>query len=136
MNQWIVRGRISKNVEIKTYNQTKMAMVCLAVNNFYNQKTDFFEFKVFGKLVDVFEKINVGTHLLVTAHIHNNHYEDVETGKKVYGKDQYVIQSIEFLDSKSKEIDTQELEQELFDNNEQQIDISETATLGDEDGIY
>lgn len=135
MNQWIIRGRLTKEVEVKLHNETRVATFNLAFNNYYKNEAHFFEFKAFGKLAEVVSNLHKGNHVLVTATVRNNIYLDPETQKTIYGKDQYIVQSIEFLDSKVKTEEAEQLVQELPAAELNDIEYS-NYEVSDEDGLY
>ncbi len=135
MNQWIIRGRLTKEVEVKLHNDKKIAVFSLAFNDYYKDDAHFFEFKAFGKLAEVISNLQKGSHVLVTATVRNNIYLDKETQKTVYGKDQYIVQSIEFLDSKPKTEEAKQLIQELPAAEFNDIEYS-NYEVSDEDGLY
>lgn len=105
MNKIILMGRMTKDTEVRYGNDNKpIARINLAVDRTYKDKdgkypTDFFQLTAFGGTASFLEKYGKkGVKFLVEGEMRNNNYE--KDGKTVYS-DQYIVNSVEFCESKS-----------------------------------
>ena len=106
MNKFQFLGRLSKDVELKTINDTQIATFDLAVARRFNNeqtKADFFHITAFGKTAEFCSKyFSKGQQVLVEGRIQNRTWED-QTGAKRYATD-YIAEQVYFADSnKTKE---------------------------------
>lgn len=106
MNKAILLGRLTKDPEIRTSGETKVARYTLAVDRRFKrdgeQSADFISCVVFGKGAEFAEYyLHKGTKICVEGRIQTGSYTNRD-GQKVYTTD-VVIDSQEFAESKSKE---------------------------------
>lgn len=115
MNQIIMTGRLTKDPNV-TYSASADP-VAHAIFNFAvpdmsmtrdkegNYPTDFFRCTCWGRLAEVVEVHCVkGTKLLIVGKLKNNNYE--KDGRMVYSNE-ILIESLEFLETKSKTTEQQ-----------------------------
>lgn len=117
MNTVILKGRLTREPEIKTTNNnTVVANINVAVQrDFKNQageyEADFFNCSAFGNTAELLEKyFHKGQEILLTGKIQNRNWE-TETGEKKYATD-IIINKVEFCGSKSN------------DNNKEEVNIN------------
>lgn len=109
MNTVIFMGRLTKAPEIR-YTNDKMAIASfsLAVDRrFKKGEADFFNCKAFGKAAEFAEKyLTKGTKIVAQGRAQTYSYQNKE-GKKISGVE-FVLDDIEFAESKGKEAKTEE----------------------------
>lgn len=116
MNQITITGRLTENPKVAY--SAGSEPVAHAVFNFAvpdmsmkkdsqgNYPTDFFRISCWHKLAEIVEKhCTKGTKLLIVGRLKNNNYE--KDGQKVYSNE-IVIDSIEFLETKKSDANTEE----------------------------
>lgn len=104
MNQAILIGRLTRDVDSRTAGETKVARYTLAVDRRYKrdgeQNADFIPCVVFGKGAEFAEKyLHKGMKVAVTGRIQTGSYTNKD-GNKVYTTD-VVVESQEFVEKKS-----------------------------------
>lgn len=102
MNKVILMGRLTRDPELKTSGETKVARYSLAVDRRFSkdEQTDFINIVCFGKSAEFAEKyFKKGMKVLVTGRIQTGSYENKE-GQKVYTFD-VVAEDQEFTESKN-----------------------------------
>lgn len=108
MNRFVFFGRLTADPEIrygqKDGEQIPVATMNIAVDRRLSKqdtKTDFFRLTGFQKKAEFAERyLHKGSKILVDGRIQNHNYE--KDGKKIYDI-QFVIENIEFGDSKKEE---------------------------------
>ena len=96
-------GRITKDNEIKYYNDRKYLKNTIAVRRDFKNKegkydSDFFTFTVWGNQAEYLEKYSgKGTRIAIAGKIQNNNYEK-QDGTKVYSDD-IQVENIEILET-------------------------------------
>lgn len=105
MNQVILKGRLTKDVEIKfTQNNKKLAGFSVAVQRgFKNQngeyESDFFNCTAFGNTAELLEKyFKKGQEILLVGRLQNRSWE-AQDGTKRYATD-VIVERVEFCGSK------------------------------------
>lgn len=101
MNKWIGMGRLTKDPELRTSGDTKVARYTLAVDRRFSkdEQTDFINIVCFGKSAEFAEKyFKKGMKVLVTGRIQTGSYE--KDGQKIYTTD-IVAEDQEFTESKN-----------------------------------
>lgn len=103
MNQVVLMGRLTKDPEVKTGNDSTIARYTLAVDRrTKDKKADFINCVSFGKGAEFAQKyLHKGTKIVITGHIQTGSYAK-QDGTKVYTTD-VVIDSQEFAESKGSE---------------------------------
>lgn len=103
MNQVVLMGRLAKDPEVKTGNDSTIARYTLAVDRrTKDKKADFINCVSFGKGAEFAQKyLHKGTKIVITGHIQTGSYAK-QDGTKVYTTD-VVIDSQEFAESKGSE---------------------------------
>lgn len=122
MNQVILKGRLTKDPEIKfsQANNTKIANINIAVQRRFakqgeERQTDFFNCTAFSNTADFLEKyFKKGQEILLTGRIENRSWED-ENGIKKYATD-IMIEQVEFCGSKAETTEP-ETKSEVVENN-------------------
>lgn len=102
MNKVILMGRLTKDPELRTSGETKVARYTLAVDRRFSkdEQADFINIVCFGKSAEFAEKyFKKGMKVLVTGRIQTGSYENKE-GQKVYTFD-VVVEDQEFAESKN-----------------------------------
>lgn len=102
MNKVILMGRLTRDPELKTSGETKVARYSLAVDRRFSkdEQADFINIVCFGKSAEFAEKyFHKGMKVLVTGRIQTGSYENKE-GQKVYTFD-VVAEDQEFAESKN-----------------------------------
>lgn len=125
MNKFIANGRLTRDPEIKftQTNNTKVAAISVAVRRSYKNQsgeydTDFFNCSAFGAQADFLEKyFKKGQEILISGHLQNRSW-DTDTGEKRYATD-VIIETIDFVGSKSNSETTNELPKEVEVKEEQ-----------------
>ena len=109
MNIVILKGRLSKDVEIRTTpNNKNMATTTIVVNRDYKEndgsyKVDFFNLIAFGNTAEFLNKHFVkGQEILVNCKVQNRTYED-QSGQKRYTTD-FIVNNVEFCGSKKESV--------------------------------
>lgn len=105
MNKLILKGRLSKDIEIrKTTNGTDVASTSIAVNRKTrdengNYPADFFNLVAFGKVAEFINKyFSKGQEILIEGRLQNRSWDD-SNGQKRYATD-VIVESIEFCGAK------------------------------------
>ena len=103
MNKAILMGRLTRDPELKTSGETKIAKYTLAVDRrFKKDEADFINCIAFGKGAEFAENyLKKGTKVVVTGRIQTGSYENKE-GRKVYTTD-IIVEEQEFAESKKVE---------------------------------
>lgn len=106
MNTCIFIGRLTRDPEIRSAGDTKVASFALAVDRRIKSKdgveADFFNITAFGKSADFAQNwLNKGMKIAITARAENHNYTD-KNGVKRY-EVQFVAEKIEFAESKKAE---------------------------------
>lgn len=125
INKFIANGRLTRDPEIKftQTNNTKVAAISVAVRRSYKNQsgeydTDFFNCSAFGAQADFLEKyFKKGQEILISGHLQNRSW-DTDTGEKRYATD-VIIETIDFVGSKSNSETTNELPKEVEVKEEQ-----------------
>ena len=105
MNVWVASGRLTKDVEVRATEKSKVASFTIAIGRPYakdgKRETDFFNCVAFGKQAEFLEKyFHKGDKMVVRARFENDNYE--KDGKKVYGF-KAVVDEVDFADSKKSD---------------------------------
>ena len=103
MNKVILMGRLTKDTDIKTSGENKIARYTMAVDRRFakdgEQSADFINIVVFGKGAEFAEKyLKKGTKVVVTGRIQTGSYTNKD-GQKVYTTD-VIAEEQEFAESK------------------------------------
>jgi len=111
LNKVILIGRLGQDVEV-TYTPSGKALAkfSLATTSSYKDKqgqkqenTTWHRICIWGNLGETCAKfIHKGSLIYLEGEITNRHYEDKDTGKKVYVSE-VTAQKVEFLDAKKQE---------------------------------
>lgn len=104
MNQVILIGRLTRDVDTRTAGETKVARYTLAVDRRFKrdgeQTADFIPCVVFGKGAEFAEKyLKKGMKVAVTGRIQTGSYTNKD-GNKVYTTE-VIVESQEFVEKKS-----------------------------------
>lgn len=105
MNQVILIGRLTRDVDTRTAGETKVARYTLAVDRRFKrdgeQTADFIPCVVFGKGAEFAEKyLKKGMKVAVTGRIQTGSYTNKD-GNKVYTTE-VIVESQEFVEKKSE----------------------------------
>ena len=120
MNTVNLLGRLCKDVELKEFNDTKVASFTLAINRRKKDEADFIRCKAFNKTAEIIQQYcSKGHQLAVTGRIQTGSYE--KDGITIYTFD-IIVDSFTFVGSKNN--DSQ------HDN--QSDDLKELESLNDE----
>lgn len=120
MNKLVAVARLTRDIELKaTDGGLSIATIGLAIDNGLKKDgekdTLFVSAKAFNKTAENCAKyLAKGSMVACDISIHNNNYEDKETGKMKYGHE-FILDNVKFLSSKREE--DQEEKAEL--NNDQ-----------------
>lgn len=103
MNKIFLMGRLTKDADVKTSGENKIAKYTLAVDRRFakdgEQSADFINIVVFGKGAEFAEKyLKKGTKVVVTGRIQTGSYTNKD-GQKVYTTD-VIAEEQEFAESK------------------------------------
>lgn len=107
MNKVILIGRLSRDPEVKTTQNTTFARYTLAVDRRFKkdndtQTADFINCVTFGKSAEFAEQyLRKGTKIAITGRIQTGKYTNRD-GQTVYTTD-VVVEEHEFVESKAKE---------------------------------
>ena len=118
MNTVILIGRLTKNVELRyTQNETPVATTTLAVNRQKNkngnQEADFINLVIWNKLAETMDKYcKKGDKIGVLGKIQTRSYEDSNNNKRYVTE--VIVESIEFLEPKSKEVQEEKTNSEII----------------------
>lgn len=104
MNKLILMGRLTRDPEVRSNNENKIARYSLAVDRRFKREgqpeADFFNCTVFGKGAEFAEKwLKKGTKIVAVGRIESDNYTDKE-GNKVYSW-QVIVEEQEFAESKA-----------------------------------
>lgn len=130
MNNVILVGRLTKNVEVRTNNDSTVARFSVAVNRDLKNKegkydADFLNCVAFGKTAEFLEKyFSKGMRIGLVGRIQTGSYTNKD-GQKVYSVD-IVCEKVEFVENKGEskpEVKTESANNNGFTN----------ATAADED---
>lgn len=148
MNDVKMSGRLTSNPEItvrkKDDKDIYQADFSLAVARKYNRDiTDFFSCRAYGKRAEFVEKyLKKGTKIIISGELHQERWEDKDTGK-AREKDRIYVSDIEFAESKQNEgqpvvaekpdIDISDIPDEFLKDLPFAKDIE---VLGDEPGTF
>lgn len=104
MNSFVATGRLTKDPDIRTSGEVKVARYTLAVDRRFKKEgqptADFISCVVFGKGAEFAEKwLRKGIKIGITGRIQTGSY-DKQDGTKVYTTD-VVVESQEFMESKA-----------------------------------
>lgn len=98
INQVVLVGRLTNDVELKQSQSTTIASFNLAVNGFKDQ-TDFIRCTAFNKTAEILNQYShKGSRIGVTGRIHAYSY-DKQDGSKAYVTE-VTVNSVQLLDSK------------------------------------
>ena len=103
MNKVILMGRLTRDVDFKSYGNGDVAHTGLAVNRRFSKdnSADFFNLTAFGKIASVLSRYcRKGSKILVEGRLQTSTYE--KDGVKHYATD-IIVDNIEFADSNKKE---------------------------------
>lgn len=119
MNQAILIGRLTRDVDTRTARETKVARYTLAVDRRFKrdgeQNADFIPCVVFGKGAEFAEKyLKKGIKIAITGRIQTGSYTNKD-GNKVYTTD-VVVESQEFVEKKSDQAADQKPAAEMSDD--------------------
>lgn len=103
MNNVILMGRTTKDIELREAGNTKVANFSLAVDREYKKEgqpeADFFNCTAFGKTAEFMEKyITKGSKILVSGSLQNNNYTDREGKSRV--QTVVMVNRVEFAGAK------------------------------------
>lgn len=102
MNRVILMGRLTRDADIRTGGDTKVARTTIAVDRRYSkegQSTDFINLLGFNKKAEFLERFGKkGTKLVIEGEWRTGNYTDKD-GNKVY-TNECLINEIEFAESK------------------------------------
>lgn len=103
MNSVVLMGRLSRDVDMRTSGDMKIARFNLAVDRRGKDKgADFIDCVAFGKTAEFAEKyLQKGTKIAIDGRIQTSSYE--KDGKKYYSTD-VVVNSCEFAESKKNTV--------------------------------
>lgn len=130
MNKIIIKGRLTRNPEMKQTNSGKsVANFSVAVNRrFDKEKTDFFECTAWEKTGEFVSKYFAkGQEILVEGRMESNHYEDKSGNKRTSWS--IIVEQVDFCGSKS---DNQNREKTNDINISAENDFSELDDDGDD----
>lgn len=106
MNKIFIKGRLTKDVELKTTtNGTTVANISVAVNREFKNangeyETDFFNCTAFSKTAEFLEKyFSKGQEIIIIGRLQNRSWE-TESGEKRYATD-IMIENVDFCGSKT-----------------------------------
>ena len=104
MNNVTLLGRITKELELKVYGETKVVNFSLAVNRkFKKNEADFIMCKAFNKTAEIMSQyLNKGSQIAVEGRIQTGSYE--KEGKRVYTTD-VIVGSFYFAEGSKKAAD-------------------------------
>ena len=118
MNQVILHGRISQDLELKTLpNDNKVVNFGIAVRNDFKNangeyESQFFNCTAFGKTAEhICNYYNKGKEILVTGRLNNRSWE-TESGEKRYATD-IIVYSTEFCGVKGNSDNTTTVDQSI-----------------------
>ena len=101
MNKVILCGRLTRDVELKHYQNADVARTAIAVDRRFSKEkaVDFINLTAFGKTAEFMQKYTAfkGLRILVEGRLQINQYE--KNGEKRYSTD-VVVESVEFADGK------------------------------------
>ena len=110
MNKVILKGRLTKDVELKytQTNNTAVTVFTIAVNRKTKQENqpnaDFINIVAYGKTAEfISQYFKKGQEILIVGRIQTRNYDDKD-GKKVYVTE-VITEEVEFVGSKEKEED-------------------------------
>lgn len=100
MNKVILIGRLTKDVEVKEFGESKIAKFPLAVTRqFKKDEADFINCTAFNKQAEIIAQFfKKGSPIAITGNIRTGSYE--KDGSKVYTTD-VIIENFEFIGSKN-----------------------------------
>lgn len=99
MNNVVLMGRLTKDPDVRTANEIKIAKYTLAVDRRKKDETDFISCVAFGKTAEFADTyLHKGMKIAVTGRIQTGSYTNKD-GQKVYTTD-VIIESHEFAESK------------------------------------
>ena len=103
MNKFIGIGRLTKDPEIRTAGDTKLASFSLAIDRRFKAQdgveADFLNFTAFGKQAEFAEKwLTKGIKIAVEGRAQNHNYTD-KNGVKRY-EIQFIAEQMQFVESK------------------------------------
>lgn len=109
MNNVILVGRLTKDPDIKYFNDKVRAKFSIAVNRDYKNKdgsisTDFIPIEAWGKQAELCAKYSKGKRVGVEGRLIIEKYEDKEGIKKIITK--IILKNSTFLDLKNKSIES------------------------------
>lgn len=118
MNKIIIKGRITKELEVR-YTQTSNTAVVsftVAVNRDFvkqeeERQTDFINCVAYGKTAEFVSKyFSKGQEILLTGRLQNRKWED-EQGQKHYVTE-IIVENVEFCGSKKEQAEAKEEQEE------------------------
>ena len=118
MNKIIIKGRITKELEVK-YTQTSNTSVVsftVAVNRDFvkqgeERQTDFINCVAYGKTAEFVSKyFSKGQEILLTGRLQNRNWED-DQGQKHYVTE-IIVENVEFCGSKKEQAEAKEEQEE------------------------
>ena len=118
MNKIIIKGRITKELEVR-YTQTSNTAVVsftVAVNRYFvkqeeERQTDFINCVAYGKTAEFVSKyFSKGQEILLTGRLQNRKWED-EQGQKHYVTE-IIVENVEFCGSKKEQAEAKEEQEE------------------------
>lgn len=136
MNKVILKGRITKDIEVKYTQTTNVAVTSFSVavnRDFVKQgeekKTDFINCVAYSKTAEFISKyFSKGQEILLVGRIQTRNYED-DNGQKHYITE-IVIENVEFCGSKKEEKQDSYEQEERFDiQNEANFTVSQDDDL-------
>lgn len=101
MNKWCGMGRLTKDPEVRTSGDNKVARYTLAVDRRFSKdkETDFIPCVCFGKSAEFAEKyLKKGTKMVIAGRIQTGSYENKD-GQKIYTTD-IIVEEQDFAESK------------------------------------
>ena len=118
MNKIIIKGRITKEIELKYTQASNTAVVSftVAVNRDFvkqgeERQTDFINCVAYGKTAEFVSKyFSKGQEILLTGRLQNRNWED-EQGQKHYVTE-IIVENVEFCGSKKEQAEAKEKQEE------------------------
>lgn len=118
MNKIIIKGRITKELEVRYTQTSNIAVVSftVAVNRDFvkqgeERQTDFINCVAYGKTAEFVSKyFSKGQEILLTGRLQNRSWED-EQGQKHYVTE-IIVENVEFCGSKKEQIEAKEKQEE------------------------
>lgn len=116
MNKWCGLGRLTKDPDVRTSGDSKVARYTLAINRRFskNEETDFIPCVCFGKSAEFAEKyLKKGMKMAVVGRIQTGSYENKD-GQKVYTTD-IIVDEQDFAESKGSAENTTSNDNDFMD---------------------